>query len=249
MAEVWLERSKIAKRTMRNAVVGEQVIRWDALVRVEFLIYLVAFAMLAVVELAFLFRDPVIPGLPGGLMLSEILGAQLIEVMHIAGIALLGGIFIFHIIYHSLFLRRTRFSELIPTGKDVSDAAALIRYYFGGGGEWPKLGFHGPLMKFAYWIGAIGIVIYLYGAMNLWLPTVFPGYVVAQSTKLMSFNLTSFGFALIAFVTVLYLLYLFLVAPMMREVHPEFNALFFDGKVPLEWVKKYHPLWYEEIVK
>lgn len=249
MAEVWMERLKITKRNMRNAVVGEQVIRWDALVRVEFLIFLVGFALLAVVELAFLFRDPLVPGLVGGILLTEILGQRLIEVLHIAGIALLGAIFAFHIIYHTLFLRRTRFGEMIPTGKDVSDAMALIRYYFGGGGEWPKLGFHGPLMKFAYWIGAIGVVLYLYGAVFLWLPTVFPSVVIPQGTKLFSVHLTNFSFALIAVVSILFLLYLFLIAPVMKEAHPEFNALFFDGKVPLEWVKKYHPLWYEEITK
>ena len=104
-------------------------------------------------------------------------------------------------------------------------------------------------MKFAYWIGAIGVVLYLYGAVFLWLPTVFPSVVIPQGTKLFSVHLTNFAFALIAVVTILFLLYLFLIAPVMKEAHPEFNALFFDGKVPLEWVKKYHPLWYEEIAK
>jgi formate dehydrogenase subunit gamma len=119
----------------------------------------------------------VITGLPlkfPNLMISRFVimlwgGIEYSTVVHRIGAVMLMYFMVHHLLY-SIFSREGRrdLFLLIPTSKDLRDAAQNIRYFLGKAPEKPRFGRFSYIEKFDYWAVYWGCVIMIGSGLVLW---------------------------------------------------------------------------------
>ena len=148
------------------AVAGESVVRFDVHQRIQHFLMMSSFIVLALTGLPQKFNDL---GLSQW-WVSSLGGLETVRVIHrTAGLTMLADC-LYHLAYLSYRIgvqRRLEPLGMIPTLKDMRDAARSILYYLGLTPEKPSFGRYTYLEKFDYWavfwgiamIGGSGLVL------------------------------------------------------------------------------------------
>lgn len=209
------------------------LLRWDIVERIEHHLLMILIPVLGITGLP-LFMPEYFEWM--AVLLG---GVEVTRILHRISATILGGTVAFHLLFH-LLVRRT--TKILPTLVDIKNMFSTWKYYMGISKEPPKIGFHDPSAKLVvYWLGSV-IGIGLAGATGLilLLPQSFPTWI--HPWALLGHDL--------ALVILLFVVLMHLYMSIFFQPHRALlDAMTVDGKVPVEYVREHHPLWYEEIMK
>lgn len=164
---------------------------------------------------------------------------DIFRIIHLISAGLFFALAIFHILYHTLALRKT---GIMVTFKDIRESIVLLKYYMGLTEDEPRLTFHNPTEKiFVYWLMTVLFMLFMaVSGLILLLPSYFP--------------IWGHEWALIIHDTFFYLIFFVLIvhfymSVLYKDYKPLLESIFTTGLISAKFVKKHHPLWYEEIMK
>jgi len=155
-----------ARAAATTTVAEEKVVRFDAHQRIQHFLMMSSFIALALTGLPQKFSDLGV----SQWWVSSLGGLETVRVMHrTAGLTMLADC-VYHLAYLSYRIgvqRRLEPLGMIPTPKDMLDAARSILYYLGLTPEKPAFGRYSYLEKFDYWavfwgiamIGTTGLIL------------------------------------------------------------------------------------------
>ncbi len=134
--------------------------------------------------------------------------------------------------------------SLVPTRKDFSDAALMLRYYLGLSDEQARFDRYDYRQKFEYWGLVFGGIVMIVTGFILYFPTTaarfLPGEVIPAAKVAHSNE------GLLAFlVVIIWHVYNSHLSP---DVFP-FDSSIFTGKVSRERMEKEHPLEYARMIE
>lgn len=134
--------------------------------------------------------------------------------------------------------------SLVPTRKDFSDAALMLRYYLGLSDEQARFDRYDYRQKFEYWGLVLGGIVMIVTGFILYFPTTaarfLPGEVIPASKVAHSNE------GLLAFlVVIVWHVYNSHLSP---DVFP-FDSSIFTGKISRERMEKEHPLEYARMIE
>ena len=125
---------------------------------------------------------------------------------------------------------------VLPKKKDIEDAVAIALHWLRLSDKYPEIGFHHPMEKFLSLSVAAGII--LLGASGIPLAFLEVGKEIAPFLIL----LHDAGFAMV---------FIPIAGHFMMAINPSnwetLKAMFYDGKVSLEWAIHHHPAWGKEV--
>jgi len=211
-----------------------RVFRWDTAER------LIHFVIMVLIP-AF-----IISGLPifnidwFGWMLVSPLSLDFFRDIHKVAAGLYALVGLFALLYYTVALRRR--PRIFMTGKDFGDAITTIKYYFGLSKKLPKIGFHHPTeVLLSFWLMSVWFMVFM-GVSGIILlnPSFFPVWVPEWALLIHDV----FFILIIA----IFLMHLYM-GILFKENRPLYDGMFRDGTIPVEYAKKYHTLWYEELKK
>ena len=140
------------------AVAGESVVRFDVHQRIQHFLMMSSFIVLALTGLPQKFSDLGV----SQWWVSSLGGLETVRMIHrTAGLTMLADC-LYHLAYLSYRIgvqRRLEPLGMIPTLKDMGDAARSILYYLGLRPEKPRFGRYSYLEKFDYWAVFWGIAV------------------------------------------------------------------------------------------
>ena len=218
-------RKAVAARRLR----GETVVRMDAHQRLQHMVLVVSFTVLAVTGFALKFPDT---------WYAQLMGSEEIRrwIHRISGLVLLG-IGIYHLGY-ALINRRGRsfLRDMSPRLRDARDAAVNIRHLLRGGPK-ARFGRFGYPEKFEYWavvwgtviMGATGMAIWFKMDVTRWLPR----WIVEVAITIHYYE------AILACLAII--VWHFYHVIFEPDVYP-MNWAWLDGKVPKHLHAEEHPL-------
>lgn len=122
-----------------------------------------------------------------------------------------------------------------PCWAEIRQAVNIALRWIGLRKDYPKIGFHHPLEKIYLMISHLGLI--LLGASGI--PMVF--FNITPNLKAILLLIHDTGFFILAVPLVGHLM--LSINPANRQV---LKAMFYDGKVTIEWAMKHHPLWIEQ---
>ncbi|MEM2429753.1 MAG: cytochrome b/b6 domain-containing protein [Nitrososphaerales archaeon] len=210
---------------------SEKILRWALAERVEHLIIMVLMPIFIITGLPLLKIEWF------GWMVTTPITMDLFRTIHRMAAGLYLAVGIFHILYHTIALKRTK---IIVTIKDIKDSIKLIKYYMGLSNEKPEIGFHNPTEKIlVYWLMAVWFMIFM-GISGIIL--MFPSYFASWIHE-WALVVHDVFFFLILFV----LMFHFYMSTLYKEHRPLLEGMFTDGMIPAEFAREHHPLWYKEV--
>ncbi len=210
------------------------LIRFDVHQRLQHLILLVSFIILALTGLPLLYR-------------YTDLGASLINAMggveNVRGIHRLASfLLIFVGIYHVAWAIVRKPKGMIPTRKDISDFVADLKFTFGFSSEPPKYGKFSYVQKFEYWGAFWGMVVMILTGLVL----SYPEYFSPSGEVYAAMRVAHWEEAILA---VVFIATWHMYFSHLRKRFFPFNKVIFNGKMEFEKAKEEHPLWVEEVLK
>jgi len=228
-----------AKKTSARKSERDYLVRFKTGQRIEHIVLMVTFTVLAVTGLAQKFYSA---GWAEWLILN-MGGIAVTRLVHriFAGIFTLGIVYHFAYLFHAIFVRHTKLT-MMPTVQDLRDVIGELRYSFGLAEKPPRFGRFDYRQKFEYW-GIIfgGLIIIISGAI-LMFPTVItrvlPGQVVPAAKEFHGNEAT-----LAVIVIVIWHLYDVMFRP---GIFPA-DTTMFTGKISRKRMAEEHALEYAEI--
>ena len=224
---------------MKEEAGQEYIRRFNAGQRIEHIVLMVTFIVLAVTGLAQRYYTA---GWAEGVILN-LGGIEFTRLIHraFALVFTLGAVYHFGNVFYSYFVRRRRLA-MVPTLKDFGDVVGALRYTFGLAERPPQYGRYDYRQKFEYW-GLIfgGLVIIATGfilAFPVTVTKVLPGQVVAAAVEFHGFEAT-----LAVLTIVIWHLYDVIFRP---GVFPADTSIF-TGKISRERMLEEHTLEYAEM--
>ena len=228
----------------REATAGKSepdyFIRFSGSQRVEHVVLMVSFTILALTGLAQRFYTAAW----GEWVILILGGIEYTRLIHRA----FGLLFTLSVIYHfgylaySLFVRHSKLS-MAPTLKDVRDVVTTLRYGFGFAVNPPQFGRFDYRQKFEYWGLIFGSMIIIITGFILAFPLaftrVFPGQVVAAAVEFHGYEAT------LAVLTIL-IWHLYDVS-LKPGIFPADTSIF-TGRISRERTEEEHPLEYAELI-
>lgn len=218
----------------------EYFIRFNLRQRVEHIVLMVSFTVLAVTGLAQRFYTT---GWAEWLILN-LGGIEYTRLVHRAFALLFTLSALYHFGYqaYALFVRHSK-PTMAPTLKDVRDVINILRYSFGFSDKLPQFGRFDYRQKFEYWGLIFGSTIIIVTGFILAFPVaftrVFPGQVVAAAVEFHGFEAT-----LAVLTIVIWHLYDVIFKP---SIFPADTSIF-TGKISRKRMLEEHPLEYAESV-
>lgn len=224
----------------REAVVRtEKLVRFGVLARLEHLVLMISFIVLALTGLA----EKYYQSATGAWLIAHLGGIEATRWMHHLFAFVFIGVAVFHLgfmVYH-LAVRKGQ-PTMVPTLKDARDAIGYLRYCIGLTDRKPQFGRYDYRQKFEYW-GIIfgGLIMLLSGATLMWPVIVtrfLPGGVVPAAQEFHSNE------ALLALLTIV--VWHFYSALFRPGTFPG-DFTMFTGKISPERMLEEHPLEYREL--
>ncbi len=219
------------------------VVRFDWQQRVQHVLMLTSFTVLAVTGLPQKFDDFAVSQWAiqamGGLEFTRL-------VHHVAAWVML-----FDCAYHVLYLawqigtrrRRDAFSAVMGP-QDLRDLWATMRYFLGLSRQKPDFGRFTYLEKFDYFAVFWGIVIIGGSGLVLLFPVAFTRFLPGMAIPIAFTAHSDEAVLAIGWIAVVHMFY----AHLAPGVFP-FNRSIFTGKVPAEMARRDHPLWFARLVR
>lgn len=228
----------------REATAGKSepdyFIRFSSSQRVEHVVLMVSFTILALTGLAQRFYTAAW----GEWVILSLGGIEYTQLIHRA----FGLLFTLSVIYHfgylaySLFVRHSKLS-MAPTLKDVRDVVTTLRYSFGFGANPPQFGRFDYRQKFEYWGLIFGSMIIIITGFILAFPlaitNVLPGQVIAAAVEFHGYEAT------LAVLTII--IWHFYDVILKPSIFPADTSIF-TGKISRERTEEEHPLEYAELI-
>ncbi|MCX8193689.1 MAG: cytochrome b/b6 domain-containing protein [Nitrososphaeria archaeon] len=121
-----------------------------------------------------------------------------------------------------------------PSWAEIRQAVKIALRWVGITKNYPKIGFHHPLEKIYLMISHLGLI--LLGVSGI--PMVF--FDITPSMKAVLLLIHDLGFFMVAVPLVGH--FMLSINPVNKEA---LRAMFYDGRVTIEWAEKHHPLWIE----
>ena len=215
-------------------------IRFSSSQRVEHVVLMVSFTILALTGLAQRFYTVAW----GEWVILIAGGIEYTRLIHRA----FGLLFTLSVIYHfgylaySLFVRHSKLS-MAPTLKDVRDVVTTLRYGLGFAAKPPRFGRFDYRQKFEYWGLIFGSMVIITTGFILAFPIaftrVFPGQVIAAAVEFHGYEAT-----LAVLTIIIWHFYDVIIKP---GIFPADTSIF-TGKISREKIKEEHPLEYAELI-
>lgn len=230
-------------RASQPAPEPERIVRFDRHQRLQHVLMLSAFTVCAVSGLPQKFPD-----VGASRWWVELLGGieNVRDIHHWAAYLMLADC-----VYHVLYLvfrvgvqRRLDVLRMIPTPKDIDDAANMFLYYLGARAEKPKFDRFTYLEKFDYWAVFWGIAVIGGSGLILLFPVtatgILPGHILPTAHAVHSDEaMLAVGWIVIAHIFYVHL---------SPRVFP-FNTSIFTGRLRGEHYEEEHPLEYQRLVE
>ncbi|MBI4304158.1 MAG: cytochrome b/b6 domain-containing protein [Chloroflexi bacterium] len=217
----------------------EYFVRFNVSQRVEHLVLMITFTVLAVTGLA----EKYYTAGWAGWLISILGGMEVTRLVHRA----FGLVFVLSVVYHFAYLvRNLGFKHarptMLPNGKDFRDVMDWLRYSFGLRRRPPLFGRYDYRQKFEYWGILFGGTIMILTGFVLAYPVVvtaiLPGQFVAASREAHGNE------AMLAVLTiVIWHLYDVILKP---SIYPA-DLTIFSGKISRKRLEEEHPLEYAEL--
>ncbi len=210
------------------------LIRFDFHQRLQHLLLLTSFIILAITGIPLLYRYTDW----GMAWINAMGGIEEVRGWH----RLASFIMIAAGIYHIIWALIKRPKGMIPTRKDISDFIADLKFVFGRSKEPPKYGKFTYVQKFEYWGAFWGMVVMISTGLILSYPDYFsPSGELYAAVRVAHWEE---AFLAIVFIATWHMYF----SHLRRRIFP-FNKVVFTGKMELEKAEEEHPLWVEEVVK
>jgi formate dehydrogenase gamma subunit len=216
-------------QAMRRAP-GRTVVRMNKGQRVQHLLLMSSFIILAISGFALRYPETWVSWLMGGEEVRR-------WIHRIAGVVLIGAGF-YHI-YYVMFRAEGRrlFRDMLPIWKDAKDVGTNVKYLTTGRGEKPKFGRFGYPEKFEYWAVVWGTIIMGVTGVLIWFAVdatrLMPRWVIDVATTIHFYE------AILACLAII--VWHFYHVMFEPGVYP-MNWAWLDGKVSEHWMKEEHPL-------
>ncbi|AIY90754.1 formate dehydrogenase subunit gamma [Geoglobus acetivorans] len=210
------------------------VLRFDVHQRLQHLLLLTSFIILAVTGLPLLYRYT-----DWGMGLINAMGG----VENVRGWHRLASfVMIFAGIYHILWALAKRPTTMIPRMKDVRDFIADVKFAFGMSNEVPEYHKFSYVQKFEYWGAFWGMVIMISTGLVLSYPDIFS----PSGEWFAAFRVAHWEEAILA---VVFIASWHMYFSHLRKKFFPFNKVIFTGRMELDKAEDEHPLWVEEVIK
>ena len=207
--------------------------RFDTHQRIQHILLLTTFILLAITGLPVLYRNS------WGMGVIEFFGGlQMVHSIH--KWAAYG--MIFTGIYHVVWALIKRPKSMIPSKKDFQDFIQDLKFVFGKSKDVPKYDKFSYVQKFEYWGAFWGMVLMILTGLVLFYPEYFP---LPISFKL-AFRIAHADEAILA---VAFIISWHMYFSHLRKRMFPFNKVVFTGKMEVEKAREEHPLWVEKEVK
>jgi len=220
-------------------MVEEEITRWGPVERVAH------YQLIMTVPLLMLTGLPIFIPEYFSWVANALGGIDAVRIMH----RILGSILIASAVAYLIYGATKGKTKVWPSFKDFKDAGSLMKYYLGIGKTRPRVGFHDPAAKlFEFWAGTIiAITLEMVTGVILAGSKMFPDITLFTDAgiRLYAQLLHDLAFFLLVVIGVLHIYFTLF----RSDYRPAAQAMLFDGKVPAEWAKQHHPLWYEEVEK
>ncbi len=222
----------------------QYITRFDINQRIQHIVLIVTFTMLAVSGLPMMFHEAAASqwwvGLWGG-----------IEVMRVAH-RIAAGAFVGSLVYHLVYLvwrvyfRKQPMKDLmkimLPGVKDVRGLFGMFSYYLGRAKRGPKWGRYDIMQKLEYWAMIWGLVIMVVSGLVNWFPVTaasfLPGFIIPMAKSIHGWEAVLAVFWVLA-------VHLYSVV-WSRAVFPLDRSIW-TGKISRERMREEHPLEYEKL--
>lgn len=208
--------------------------RWDILDRISHLINLLGILIAIITGLPQL--NLTLFGLDIGVQfrwITDVVGGEGVRrILHryiVTG--LIGLAFTIHVLGFGL---RKKKSNILFRFKDLKDLVAYYGNKFFGRSK-PLLGFHVPGEKLLYWVALTCLFILGSTGIMMWMRFLYAEYGLFRMLHRVASIILS-----------LFVLIHFILNIILPEQRPALKAMFINGKVPIEWVRQYHPKMFEE---
>jgi len=177
-------------------------------------------------------------------------GPKVTGVIHRSAAVVFAGVFFWHLFYMVIRIGRNWRTfqifgpnSMVPNLKDLQDIVGMFRWFFGKGPR-PVFDRWTYWEKFDYWAPFWGVTIIGFSGLVMWLPGIFgaflPGWI---------FNIASIFHGEEAFLAVVFLFTVHFFNNHFRPDKFPVEVVMFTGSVPLEDLKKDHPLEYQRLVQ
>jgi cytochrome b subunit of formate dehydrogenase len=226
---------------------GREVRRFAPMWRLAHLVFALSVMTLVLTGMAVFYADTAW----AKAIMAALGGPRVAGVIHRTAAVIMLGIFFLHLAYVAARLWRIRKTfewfgpnSLVPRWKDLSDAIAMHKWFFGRGPR-PVLDRWTYWEKFDYWAVFWGMAIIGGSGFMLWFPTVIasflPGWV---------FNVATLIHGEEAFLAAVFLFTVHFFNNHFRpDKYPPPDIVMFTGSVPLEEFKREHALQYQRLVE
>jgi cytochrome b subunit of formate dehydrogenase len=227
---------------------GKQIRRFAPMWRLAHLVFAVSVMTLVLTGMAVFYADTAW----AKAIMEALGGPRNAALIHRTAAVLMLGIFLIHLIYvlfFRIFPKAGTFdwfgpTSLVPTWKDLDQAIAMFRWFFGKGPR-PVFDRWTYWEKFDYWAVFWGMAIIGGSGLMLWFPTVtasfLPGWVLNVATLVHGEE---------AFLAAVFLFTVHFFNNHFRpDKLPPPDIVMFTGSVPVEEFRREHALEYERLVK
>jgi cytochrome b subunit of formate dehydrogenase len=219
------------KALVRVRARPQTVIRMSVNQRVQHMLLLVSFFVLVLTGFALKFPESWFAMLLG-------MGEHLRRISHRVAAVVLIGTSVYHIVYLAISRDgRRSLREILPTGKDISDAWRNMLYYLGLSPSKPEFARYNYAEKAEYWALVWGVIIMATTGLMLWAKVVvgnhLPRWWLDAATAVHYYETVLATLAI-----VVWHFYQVLFDP---DVYP-MSWAWWDGKMPLELYREEHAL-------
>ena len=219
--------------------------RFNVTFRIQHVILLVAFLLLAFTGWALKYPEPALQHTGWWIRLWG--GAKTAGIIHrVAGVIMLID-FAWHVLYmvYMLLSGKMKFdpvTTIVPVPSDIKNAVQNILYFLGLGDTKPKFGRYNYIQKFDYWAVFWGVSIIGASGLLLWFPTFFARYMPGWIFNVAILVHSDEALLAVGFIFTIH----FFNSNLRPEKFP-MDPVIFTGRLEEEEFRRDHPEEYERL--